>query len=42
VTLVTTGEHEYSRYGFRELIDRKAIDILQPDVTWMGGLTEVC
>eukprot|EP00036_Acanthoecidae_sp_10tr_P009915 CAMPEP_0182928120 /NCGR_PEP_ID=MMETSP0105_2-20130417/15271_1 /TAXON_ID=81532 ORGANISM="Acanthoeca-like sp., Strain 10tr" /NCGR_SAMPLE_ID=MMETSP0105_2 /ASSEMBLY_ACC=CAM_ASM_000205 /LENGTH=439 /DNA_ID=CAMNT_0025066111 /DNA_START=31 /DNA_END=1350 /DNA_ORIENTATION=+ len=40
VTLVTTGEHEYSRYGFRELIDRKAIDILQPDVTWMGGLTE--
>jgi L-rhamnonate dehydratase len=40
VCLVTTGEHEYTRYGFRELIDRKCADILQPDVTWIGGLTE--
>ena len=38
----TTGEHEYSRYGFRKLIEGRAIDILQPDVMWMGGLTEVC
>lgn len=36
----TTGEHEYSRYGFRQLIEGRAIDILQPDVMWMGGLTE--
>ena len=36
----TTGEHEYSRYGFRSLIDGRAIDILQPDVMWVGGLTE--
>jgi len=33
-TLLTTGEHEYTRYGFRELIKRKAVDILQPDITW--------
>ena len=32
--LFTTGEHEYTRYGFRELIKRKAVDILQPDITW--------
>ena len=35
-----TGEHEYTRYGFRELIDRKAADILQPDINWVGGLSE--
>jgi len=38
--LLTTGEHEYTRYGFRELIARKCVDILQPDITWVGGLTE--
>jgi len=35
-----TGEHEYTRFGFRELIDRKAADILQPDINWVGGLSE--
>lgn len=39
-TLITTGEHEYTRYGFRELIARRCADILQPDVNWVGGLTE--
>ncbi|MBV9220589.1 MAG: L-rhamnonate dehydratase [Methylobacteriaceae bacterium] len=37
----TTGEHEYSRYGFRKLIEGRVIDILQPDVMWCGGLTEL-
>ena len=37
----TTGEHEYSRYGFRELIQGRNIDIVQPDVMWCGGLTEL-
>ncbi|MDQ0467067.1 L-rhamnonate dehydratase [Labrys wisconsinensis] len=37
----TTGEHEYSRYGFRKLIEQRAVDILQPDVMWAGGLTEL-
>jgi L-alanine-DL-glutamate epimerase-like enolase superfamily enzyme len=36
----TTGEHEYTRYGFRSLIEGRAIDVLQPDLMWMGGLTE--
>jgi L-rhamnonate dehydratase len=40
ICLVTTGEHEYTRYGFRELIARKCADILQPDINWVGGLTE--
>ena len=37
----TTGEHEYTRYGFRRLIEDRQIDILQPDVMWVGGLTEL-
>ncbi|KWU42802.1 enolase C-terminal domain-like protein [Rhodotorula sp. JG-1b] len=37
----TTGEHEYSRYGFRKLIEDRSVDILQPDVMWLGGLTEL-
>jgi len=37
----TTGEHEYTRYGFRKLIEGRNIDILQPDVLWTGGLTEL-
>ena len=36
----TAGEHEYTRYGFRSLIEGRALDILQPDLMWMGGLTE--
>ncbi len=37
----TTGEHEYTRYGFRELLRHRAVDIIQPDVMWVGGLTEL-
>ncbi|PVD39567.1 hypothetical protein C0Q70_02202 [Pomacea canaliculata] len=38
--LLTTGEHEYTRYGFRQLLSSRCVDILQPDITWVGGLTE--
>jgi L-alanine-DL-glutamate epimerase-like enolase superfamily enzyme len=36
-----TGEHEYTRYGFRNLIASRSVDIVQPDVMWCGGLTEL-
>lgn len=39
-TKIANGEHEYTRFGFKELIEHKAAHILQPDVTWTGGLTE--
>jgi len=39
--LLTTGEHEYTRYGFLQLLQNNCADILQPDVTWVGGITEV-
>lgn len=37
----TTGEHEFSKYGFRKLVEGRNIDILQPDVMWVGGMTEL-
>jgi L-rhamnonate dehydratase len=37
----TTGEHEYSRYGFRKLVEGRNLDIIQPDVMWLGGMTEL-
>ena len=39
--LITGGECEYTRYGFRELITRRAVDILQPDLCAAGGFTEL-
>jgi D-arabinonate dehydratase len=37
---VAAGENEYTRYGFRDLIDHRAVDILQPDALILGGITE--
>ena len=39
--LVTTGEHEAGRWGFRMLLEMGCADIIQPDVGWCGGLTEL-
>lgn len=33
-------ETEVGIYGFRDLIAAGAVDIVQPDVTWSGGITE--
>lgn len=37
---VASGEHEYTKYGFRDLIARGGADIVQPDVGRVGGITE--
>jgi L-rhamnonate dehydratase len=39
--LVTTGEHEATRWGFRLLLEMECADIIQPDVNWCGGITEL-
>ncbi|WP_025771796.1 mandelate racemase/muconate lactonizing enzyme family protein [Thioalkalivibrio sp. HK1] len=38
---IAGGECEYTRYGFRHLIDRRAVDILQPDLCAAGGFSEL-
>jgi L-rhamnonate dehydratase len=34
------AEHEYTRWGFKRFIEKEALDILQPDMYWCGGLSE--
>lgn len=36
---IAGGEHEYTAAGFKELIDRRLHQVLQPDINWCGGLT---
>ncbi|MEU4014437.1 L-rhamnonate dehydratase [Microbacterium sp. NPDC028030] len=38
--LITTGEHEATRWGFRQLLET-GVDLIQPDVGWCGGITEL-
>ncbi|HVB96219.1 MAG TPA: mandelate racemase/muconate lactonizing enzyme family protein [Chloroflexota bacterium] len=37
---VATGEHEYTKFGFKDLIARGGADVVQPDVGRVGGITE--
>ena len=37
---VATGEHEYTKFGFRRLIAGGGADIVQPDIARVGGVTE--
>lgn len=39
--LVATGEHEATRWGFQLLAELGCADLLQPDLNWCGGLTEL-
>ena len=39
-TPIALGENESTLYGFREIVERRAGDILQPSITKVGGITE--
>ena len=39
-TPVSAGENNFTRYGHKYLLSKKAVDIIQPDVTWCGGISE--
>jgi L-alanine-DL-glutamate epimerase-like enolase superfamily enzyme len=39
-TAIAGYETELGLYGFRELITRGAVDIVQPDIAWTGGFSE--
>jgi L-rhamnonate dehydratase len=38
---VAAGEEDTTVWGFRELIERGHVDVVQPDVTRCGGITEL-
>lgn len=37
---IVSGELEYTLDGFRDLIDHGGVDMIQPDATVLGGITE--
>ena len=37
---IATGERLYSRYDFKKLFESGAVDIIQPDLSHAGGITE--
>jgi galactonate dehydratase len=37
---LATGERIFSRHGFRELLEKQAVRIIQPDIARTGGITE--
>jgi len=37
---IAAGESEFTRFDFAELIDRRSVDVLQPDLAITGGFTE--
>jgi len=37
---IATGESEFTRFAFRDLLELRAADILQPDLSIAGGITE--
>jgi galactonate dehydratase len=38
---IAAGERLYTRYGFRQYIERQVVDIIQPDLGLAGGISEV-
>ena len=39
-TPICAGENLYLRYGFRDLLEKQAVDIIMPDISKCGGLSE--
>jgi L-alanine-DL-glutamate epimerase-like enolase superfamily enzyme len=39
-TPICAGENLYLRHGFRELLEKQAVDIIMPDIPKCGGLSE--
>ncbi len=38
---LATGERIFTKWGFREILEKQAAMILQPDVNYAGGITEL-
>jgi len=37
---IPTGERSYTRWGYRELFEKQALAVIQPDLCLVGGITE--
>ena len=37
---IATGEDHHTRVPFRQLVEKRCVDVVQPDLHWCGGLSE--
>src|SRR5215472_9682624 len=37
---IAVGEHEFTSYGFRDLLEARAVDVIQFDTNRVGGITQ--
>ena len=37
---ISTGERSYTRWGYRDMLERQALTVIQPDLCLVGGITE--
>ena len=40
-TDIATGERLFFRYGFRDILHRRLVDVIQPDIAHTGGISEI-
>ena len=40
-TELATGERLYFRWGYKELLERRLVDVIQPDICHAGGISEL-
>ena len=38
---IATGERLHTRFAFREILEARMVDIIQPDISHCGGITEI-
>lgn len=38
---IASGERYYAKFGYRELLEKRGVDYIQPDLVHVGGLTEL-
>lgn len=38
---IAAGERAYMKYAFKEILDKRAVDFIQPDVSHAGGIMEL-
>ncbi|HJP32941.1 MAG: galactonate dehydratase [Candidatus Latescibacteria bacterium] len=38
---LATGERVFTKWGFREILEKRAATIIQPDICYAGGITEL-
>lgn len=38
---IAAGERVFTKWGFREMLEKRAVSVLQPDLAHAGGITEV-